>query len=297
MTITKAVIPAAGKGTRFLPATKAVPKELLPIVDKPTLQIIVEEAAQAGIQDFLIITNRGKDAIMDHFDQDPALEDFLLAKNKTGFYECISEIPNLGRFYFLRQKKALGLGHAVGLARDFCGQDPFAVLLGDDVIQGDDPGIGQLIRAYEASGHGIIGVQKVADEDVSKYGIVDPADQVSEKFPFLLQGLVEKPDLADAPSRHAVLGRYVLTPEIFDILDQTLPGKGGEIQLTDALHVLAQAGKISAATFTGDRYDAGDKLGYLKANLAYGLADPDIGASLKDFIQILISDNTPPSIH
>lgn len=289
MTIKKAVIPAAGKGTRFLPATKAIPKELLPLVDKPTLQYIVEEAAQAGIEEFLIITNRGKGAIMDHFDQDPALEDFLLANGKTTLHDAIVDIHQLGRFYFLRQKKAKGLGHAVAQARDFCGNDPFAVLLGDDVIKGEEPGIGQLIQAYEACGHGIIGVQEVAEEDVSKYGIIDPAGQIQEGSPFSLQGLVEKPAISDAPSRHAVLGRYILTPEIFDILDRTPPGKGNEIQLTDALHVLAQAGKLSACVFSGDRYDAGDKLGYLKANIAYGLDDPAIQAPLRAFLEDILA--------
>lgn len=291
MTIKKAVIPAAGKGTRFLPATKAVPKELLPIVDTPTLQHIVEEAVAAGIEDFLIISNRGKDAIIDHFDQDPALEDFLLAQAKEDLYRCITHIPQLGRFYFLRQKKAKGLGHAVAQAREFCGDEPFAVLLGDDVIKSEEPGIGQLIKAYERSGHGIIGVQKVAEDQVSKYGIVEPTSEPRDPSLFTLRGLIEKPEPAEAPSLYAVLGRYILSSEVFDILDSLPPGKDNEIQLTDALHILAQQGKLSACQLVGDRYDAGDKLGYLKANLAYAMDEPDLAAPLKDFMRDLLQDD------
>lgn len=282
--ITKAVIPAAGLGTRVLPATKAMPKEMLPIVDKPAIQYIVEEAARAGITDILIISNRGKDLIEDHFDRMPELEQKLSeSPGKSEQLEEIIGISRLANIYFLRQKETLGLGHAVNRARSFIGDEPFAVLYGDDVIIGEDPACGQLIRAYEEFGKGVLGVKKVAPEDISKYSSLQ-VEPIRDNL-FNCTDMVEKPTPDKVLSLYSILGRCILPPEIFDILDHTQPGAGGEIQLTDAMRELAQRDGMTAVEFTGKRYDMGNKLGILQASVEVGLQHPVIGEDFKTYLK------------
>ncbi|MEL7610106.1 MAG: UTP--glucose-1-phosphate uridylyltransferase GalU [Bacillota bacterium] len=286
--IRKAVIPAAGLGTRFLPATKAQPKEMLPLVDKPTIQFIIEEAVASGIKDILIITGRGKKAIEDHFDRCVELEEELEAKNKTELLKMVRDISDLAQIHYIRQKQALGLGHAISCARSFIGDEPFAVLLGDNVVKSAAPSLKQLIDVYERTGCTVIGVQDVPDEQVSRFGIVgavgDPSADVFE-----VSRLVEKPRLEDAPSHTAILGRYVITPDIFKILERQTPGVNGEIQLTDAFVTLLKSKSIYARRIDGIHYDVGDKLGFLIATVEYALARPDISeqflAYLKDTVQ------------
>lgn len=282
--ITKAVIPAAGLGTRVLPATKAMPKEMLPIVDKPAIQYIVEEAVRAGITDILIISNRGKDLIEDHFDRMPELEQKLSeSPGKSEQLEEIIGISRLANIYFLRQKETLGLGHAVNRARSFIGDEPFAVLYGDDVIIGEDPACGQLIRAYEEFGKGVLGVKKVAPEDISKYSSLQ-VESIRDNL-FNCTDMVEKPTPDKVLSLYSILGRCILPPEIFDILDHTQPGAGGEIQLTDAMRELAQRDGMTAVEFTGKRYDMGNKLGILQASVEVGLQHPVIGEDFKTYLK------------
>ena len=282
--ITKAVIPAAGLGTRVLPATKAMPKEMLPIVDKPAIQYIVEEAVRAGITDILIISNRGKDLIEDHFDRMPELEQKLSeSPGKSEQLEEIIGISRLANIYFLRQKETLGLGHAVNRARSFIGDEPFAVLYGDDVIIGEDPACGQLIRAYEEFGKGVLGVKKVAPEEISKYSSLQ-VDPIRDNL-FNCTDMVEKPTPDKVLSLYSILGRCILPPEIFDILDHTQPGAGGEIQLTDAMRELAQRDGMTAVEFTGKRYDMGNKLGILQASVEVGLQHPVIGEDFKTYLK------------
>lgn len=282
--ITKAVIPAAGLGTRVLPATKAMPKEMLPIVDKPAIQYIVEEAVRAGITDILIISNRGKDLIEDHFDRMPELEQKLSeSPGKSEQLEEIIGISRLANIYFLRQKETLGLGHAVNRARSFIGDEPFAVLYGDDVIIGEDPACGQLIRAYEEFGKGVLGVKKVAPEDISKYSSLQ-VEPIRDNL-FNCTDMVEKPTPDKVLSLYSILGRCILPPEIFDILDYTQPGAGGEIQLTDAMRELAQRDGMTAVEFTGKRYDMGNKLGILQASVEVGLQHPVIGEDFKTYLK------------
>lgn len=282
--ITKAVIPAAGLGTRVLPATKAMPKEMLPIVDKPAIQYIVEEAVRAGITDILIISNRGKDLIEDHFDRMPELEQKLSeSPGKSEQLEEIIGISRLANIYFLRQKETLGLGHAVNRARSFIGDEPFAVLYGDDVIIGEDPACGQLIRAYEEFGKGVLGVKKVAPEDISKYSSLQ-VDPIRDNL-FNCTDMVEKPTPDKVLSLYSILGRCILPPEIYDILDHTQPGAGGEIQLTDAMRELAQRDGMTAVEFTGKRYDMGNKLGILQASVEVGLQHPVIGEDFKTYLK------------
>ena len=285
--ITKAVIPAAGLGTRVLPATKAMPKEMLPIVDKPAIQYIVEEAVRSGITDILIITNRGKDLIEDHFDRVPELESRLLDSDKQEMYDGIIESAHLANIFFLRQKETKGLGHAVNCARNFIGNEPFAVLYGDDVIIGEDPACAQLIRAYEEFGKGVLGVKAVAPEDISKYSslaVTPLRDNLME-----CTDMVEKPSTPEEVlSLYSILGRCVLPPEIFDILDQTPPGAGGEIQLTDAMKTLARTSGMTAVDFTGKRYDMGNKLGILEAQVEIGLQHPVIGEEFKAYLKNLL---------
>lgn len=282
--ITKAVIPAAGLGTRVLPATKAMPKEMLPIVDKPAIQYIVEEAVRAGITDILIISNRGKDLIEDHFDRMPELEQKLSeSPGKSEQLEEIIGISRLANIYFLRQKETLGLGHAVNRARSFIGDEPFAVLYGDDVIIGEDPACGQLIRAYEEFGKGVLGVKKVAPEDISKYSSLQ-VKPIRDNL-FNCTDMVEKPTPDKVLSLYSILGRCILPPEIFDILDHTQPGAGGEIQLTDAMRELAQRDGMTAVEFTGKRYDMGNKLGILQASVEVGLQHPVIGEDFKTYLK------------
>ena len=282
--ITKAVIPAAGLGTRVLPATKAMPKEMLPIVDKPAIQYIVEEAVRAGITDILIISNRGKDLIEDHFDRMPELVQKLSeSPGKSEQLEEIIGISRLANIYFLRQKETLGLGHAVNRARSFIGDEPFAVLYGDDVIIGEDPACGQLIRAYEEFGKGVLGVKKVAPEDISKYSSLQ-VEPIRDNL-FNCTDMVEKPTPDKVLSLYSILGRCILPPEIFDVLDHTQPGAGGEIQLTDAMRELAQRDGMTAVEFTGKRYDMGNKLGILQASVEVGLQHPVIGEDFKTYLK------------
>ncbi|CAB1250035.1 putative UTP-glucose-1-phosphate uridylyltransferase [Ruminococcaceae bacterium BL-6] len=285
MKITKAVIPAAGLGTRVLPATKALPKEMLPIVDKPAIQYIVEEAVHSGITDILIITNRGKDLIEDHFDRAPELEAKLAdggdAKRKS--LDEVIRISRLANLYFMRQKETRGLGHAVGCARSFVGNEPFAVLYGDDVIIGDDPACGQLIRAYEEFGTGVLGVKKVSEDAISRYSSLK-VEPVRGNL-FKCTDMVEKPSPDKVFSLYSILGRCVLTPDIFDILDKTPPGAGGEIQLTDAMRVLARTRGMMAVDFTGTRYDMGNKLGILQASVEVALRHPEIGPGFREYLK------------
>ena len=271
--IRKAVIPAAGLGTRFLPATKAQPKEMLPIVDKPCIQYIIEEAVDSGIEEILIITGRNKRAIEDHFDRAVELEMTLKAQGK---YELLGLVEELSRvtIHYVRQKEPKGLGHAVLCAKQFVGDEPFAVLLGDDIVDAEVPVLKQLMDVYEDCGGTILGVQEVPRDKASNYGIVKPKP-VKEHL-WLAEDLVEKPTLEEAPSRLAVLGRYIISPEIFGILSKTLPGRGGEIQLTDALKKLSEREPVYAYQFEGRRYDVGDKQGYLEATVEYALKRPDL---------------------
>ncbi len=271
--IRKAVIPAAGLGTRFLPATKAQPKEMLPIVDKPAIQYIIEEAIQSGIEEILIITGRNKRAIEDHFDRAVELELTLKAQGKYDLLGLIEEISNV-TIHYVRQKEPRGLGHAVLCARQFVGDEPFAVLLGDDIIDAAVPCLKQLLEVYEDHPGTILGVQEVPQAKVSSYGIVKPVP-VGENI-WRAADLVEKPPQAEAPSRLAVLGRYIIEPQVFDILETTQPGRGGEIQLTDALRVLAADRSVYAFCFDGRRYDVGDKQGYLEATIEFALKRPDL---------------------
>jgi UTP--glucose-1-phosphate uridylyltransferase len=311
--IKKAVIPAAGLGTRFLPATKAQPKEMLPIVDKPTIQYIVEEAVAAGIEDILIITGRGKRAIEDHFDYSVELETLLEEKERLEELHMIRAISEMAQIYYVRQKEPLGLGHAIYCARKFVGGEPFAVLLGDDVVAAEVPCIGQLMAVFAEKGGTVLGVQPVGWQDVHKYGIVDnatvgklqtagaghggrkdgDANSVKEEgFLYRVKGLVEKPAREQAPSNLAVLGRYVLEPEIFSILEHTTPGAGGEIQLTDALHELAASRPVWAYSFRGRRYDVGDRLGFLQATIEFALGRKELSADLTAYLRLLVGTGT-----
>ena len=284
MKIRKAVIPAAGLGTRVLPATKAMPKEMFPIVDKPAIQYIVEEAVRSGITDILIITNRGKGLIEDHFDRAPELEFALSSKNKTDMYEQVVGISKLANIYFIRQKETKGLGHAISCARNFVGNEPFAVLYGDDVIMGDDPACGQLIRAYEEFGKGVLGIKKVPEADISKYSSLK-VENIKDNI-FNCTDMIEKPQTKeDVLSLYSILGRCILPPDIFDILDHTAPGAGGEIQLTDAMCELARTTGMTAVEYTGIRYDMGNKLGVMKAAVETALKHDEIGEGFKEYLK------------
>lgn len=285
--VRKAVIPAAGLGTRFLPATKATPKEMLPIVDKPTIQYIVEEALASGIEEILIITGRSKRAIEDHFDRSIELELNLEASGKTAELEMVKEISGI-RIHYTRQKEPRGLGHAILCAKQFVGDEPFAVLLGDDVVDGKVPALKQLIDVYDKTGASVLGVQEVPLEKVSSYGIVD-SQPTEEARTFTVRDMVEKPALAEAPSRLAVLGRYVITPQVFDILEQTPPGRGNEIQLTDALKVLAKQQAMYAYNFEGRRYDVGDKQGFLEATVEMALKRPDLRDKFLAYLKEIVA--------
>ncbi|AIF53682.1 UTP--glucose-1-phosphate uridylyltransferase GalU [Pelosinus sp. UFO1] len=272
--VRKAVIPAAGMGTRFLPATKAQPKEMLPIVDKPAIQYIIEEAVQSGIEEILIITGRNKRSIEDHFDRSVELEMLLKEQGKYDLLNLVEEIADV-TIHYVRQKEAKGLGHAVLCAKQFVGNEPFAVLLGDDIIDASVPCLKQMMSVYEDCPGTILGVQEVPQDKVCNYGIVKP--QLVKHNLWQAVDLVEKPATSEAPSRLAVLGRYILQPEIFDILENTEPGKGGEIQLTDALRTLAiEKNSVYAYNFEGRRYDVGDKQGYLEATIEFALKRPDL---------------------
>ena len=284
--IRKAVIPAAGFGTRFLPATKATPKEMLPIVDKPTIQYIVEEAKASGIEDILIISGHGKRAIEDHFDSAPALEAELRKKGKLDLLAKVQETADIN-IHYIRQRYMRGLGDAILCARSFMGDEPFAVLLGDDVVYNPgNPALLQLIHAYEQTDGSVLGCQMVAPEQVSSYGIV-AGEQTGKPRLMRVGDMVEKPAPSEAPSRMAVLGRYIITPEIFDILEYTTTGKGGEMQLTDALRVLAKRDAVYAYDFEGKRYDLGDKFGFLKATVEFALRRDDLGPKFRSYLKDL----------
>lgn len=280
--VRKAVIPAAGFGTRFLPATKAMAKEMLPIVDKPTIQFIVEEAIASGIEDILIVTGKSKRPIEDHFDSNIELEANLREKGKNELLELVQETTGL-RIHFVRQSYPLGLGHAVLQAKAFVGDEPFVVMLGDDLMEDEVPLTKQLMDAYERTHASNIAVMEVPHEETSKYGIIDP-DQELEPGLFNVRRFVEKPNPEDAPSNLAIIGRYLLTPEIFEILENQNPGAGGEIQLTDAIDTLNQTQRVFAKRFDGKRFDVGDKFGFLTTSISYGLTHPEIKDKLKDYL-------------
>lgn len=282
MEVRKAIIPAAGLGTRFLPATKAQPKEMLPIVDKPTLQYIIEEAVNSGIEEILIITGRNKSSIENHFDKSVELELELEKKGKEDLLRQVREISNLVNIHYIRQKEPKGLGHAIYCAKSFIGNEPFAVLLGDDIVDGNPPCLKQMIEMYNQYKVTILGVQEVPTEDVNKYGIVQ--GNLIEDRVYKVKDLIEKPSVEEAPSNIAILGRYIINAEIFSILEHTKPGKGGEIQLTDALRELATKEAMYAYKFKGKRYDVGDKLGFLQATVEFALKRDDLR---KDFLKYL----------
>lgn len=283
MAIKKAIIPAAGLGTRVLPATKAMPKEMLPIVDKPAIQYIVEEAVKSGIEDICIITSRGKSIMEDHFDRTPELESRLLASGKQAMYDEIVDIANLANITYIRQKETKGLGHAVYCAKSFVGNEPFAVLYGDDVIIGDKPVCGQLVQAYEAYGLGCVGIKEVSEEDIKKYSSMK-VDALRDNL-YKITDMIEKPaSKEEIFSLYSILGRCVLPPEIFDILETLPKGAGGEYQLTDAMKILARQKGMVGVDFIGTRYDMGNKLGVLKAIVEVGLQHKEIGEDFKEYL-------------
>lgn len=286
MTVNKAIIPAAGLGTRFLPATKAQPKEMLPIVDKPTLQYIIEEAVNSGIEEILIITGRNKKSIEDHFDRSVELELELESKGKMELLEEVRKISNMVNIHFIRQKEPKGLGHAIHCAKTFIGNEPFAVLLGDDIVYSEKPCLKQMIDAYDEYKTTILGVQEVPHEDVSKYGVVDGL-HIEDRV-YKVKDLVEKPAIEEAPSDMAILGRYIINPGIFEILEHTKPGKGGEIQLTDALKELASKEAMYAYNFEGRRYDVGDKQGFLEATVEYALRRDDLKDNFLKYLKTIV---------
>ena len=286
MRIRKAVIPAAGLGVRFLPATKAQPKEMLPIVDKPTIQYVIEEAVASGVEDILIVTGRTKKAIEDHFDKSVELEYQLAAK---GNYELLKEvryISDLANIFYVRQKEPLGLGHAVLCARQFVGGEPFAVLLGDDIIKSETPCLKQLADLYEEKQSSVVAVQEVPAAEVNKYGII-AGESIGERV-YNITDLVEKPEVGKAPSGLAVIGRYIISPRVFTLLANAQPGAGGEIQLTDALRVLCREESVFGLAYEGLRYDAGDKLGYLRATVEFALDRPELADGFGKYLRALI---------
>jgi len=287
--VKKAVIPAAGLGTRFLPATKAMPKEMLPIVDKPTIQYIIEEAIESGIEDILIITGKGKRAIEDHFDSVPELEANLISKNKSELLYLIEETTNIN-IHFIRQSKPKGLGDAILQAKAFVGNEPFVVMLGDDIVQADVPCTRQLIEQYEVTNSSIIGVQPVPDKDTHRYGIVDPSSSISEHL-HKVKSFVEKPAPGTAPSNLAILGRYLLTPEIFKYLETQQVGSGGEVQLTDAITRLNEMQRVFAYEFDGKRYDVGEKLGFIETTIRFALERSDLKEEVLTILKKIINEN------
>jgi UTP--glucose-1-phosphate uridylyltransferase len=285
MKIRKAIIPAAGLGTRFLPATKAQPKEMLPIVDKPTIQYIVEEAVASGIEEIIIIIGRGKRSIEDHFDKSYELEDTLLKKNKLDLLAEVQKISNLVNIVYVRQKEAKGLGHAILCAKSVIGDEPFAVLLGDDIVMSEIPCLKQIIDVFEYYNSSVVAVQHVPDHEVSRYGIIKPKGNLNEANLFHIDSLVEKPRKEDAPSNYAIMGRYVLTPQIFEILARIPYGAGDELQLTDAINELNKHQAVLAYNFVGRRYDIGDKIGFVKATIDFALERDDISEEVYEYIQ------------
>lgn len=286
--VRKAIIPAAGLGTRFLPATKAMPKEMLPIVDKPTIQYIIEEAIASGIEDIIIVTGKGKRAIEDHFDHNFELEQNLIEKEKFELLEKVKQSSEIN-LHYIRQKEPKGLGHAVWCARKFIGDEPFAVLLGDDIVEADIPCLKQLISEYEKTGSSVIGVQSVPDNQTHRYGIIDPLEREGNLHK--VNRFVEKPERGTAPSNLAIMGRYVLTPEIFDLLENQQTGTGGEIQLTDAIQKLNSIQSVYAYDFEGIRYDVGEKFGFIQTTLEFALKDGSLKGQLIDLMETLIEKN------
>ncbi|MGN1401821.1 MAG: UTP--glucose-1-phosphate uridylyltransferase GalU [Bacillus sp. (in: firmicutes)] len=282
--VRKAIIPAAGLGTRFLPATKAMPKEMLPIVDKPTIQYIVEEAIESGVEDIIIVTGKGKRSIEDHFDNAFELESNLMEKNKFDLLEKV-QAPSKVDIHYIRQKEPKGLGHAVWCARKFIGDEPFAVLLGDDIVQADTPCLKQLINEYERTLSSVIGVQTVPDHETHRYGIIDPLKQTGRLHE--VRHFVEKPKQGTAPSNLAIMGRYILTPEIFMFLEKQQKGAGGEIQLTDAIQKLNEIRRVFAYEYEGERYDVGEKLGFVKTTIEFALQNPEIRDDVMKYIEQL----------
>jgi UTP--glucose-1-phosphate uridylyltransferase len=280
--VKKAIIPAAGLGTRFLPATKAMPKEMLPIVDKPTIQYIVEEAIESGIEDIIIVTGKGKRSIEDHFDHSFELEQSLLDKGKFELLEEVQKSSKLVDIHYIRQKEPKGLGHAIWCARKFIGNEPFAVLLGDDIVKAETPCLKQMMDQYERYNASIVGVQTVKENEASRYGIVD-GNQLGERF-YSVNNLVEKPKQEDAPSNLAIMGRYILNPMIFDILSSQKPGAGGEIQLTDAIAKLNQYEAVYAYDFEGTRYDVGEKMGFIQTTIEFALQREDLRNQLLKYL-------------
>ncbi|KZM52252.1 UTP--glucose-1-phosphate uridylyltransferase [Geobacillus stearothermophilus] len=284
--VRKAIIPAAGLGTRFLPATKAMPKEMLPIVDKPTIQYIVEEAMASGIEDIIIVTGKGKRAIEDHFDYAFELEQLLKQKGKLDLLEKVKE-PSKVDIHYIRQKEPKGLGHAVWCARNFIGDEPFAVLLGDDIVQAETPCLKQLIEQYERTFSSVIGVKRVPEEETHRYGIIDPLEQQGRRYQ--VRRFVEKPAPGTAPSNLAIVGRYVLTPEIFLFLEKQEVGAGGEIQLTDAIGRLNEIQRVFAYEFEGKRYDVGEKLGFIETTIEFALQNEELRADLLAFLEQIVA--------
>lgn len=285
--IRKAIIPAAGLGTRFLPATKAQPKEMLPIVDKPAIQYIVEEAIESGVEDIIIVTGKHKRAIEDHFDKSVELELLLEEKGNRELLDLVKRLSNLADIHYIRQKQPLGLGHAVYCARKFIGDEPFAVLLGDDIIQSRKPTLKSMIEIYEEKRTSVICAMEVPHEDVERYGIIAPERELGQGV-IAVGDLVEKPHPDQAPSNLAVIGRYIIEPDIFGLLERAKPGKGGEIQLTDALRELNRKKRMVAYRLEGTRYDVGDKFGYLKATIDFALERPQLGRDVRRYIQDLV---------
>ncbi|KOF08684.1 UTP--glucose-1-phosphate uridylyltransferase [Planococcus glaciei] len=289
MQVKKAIIPAAGLGTRFLPATKAMPKEMLPIVDKPTIQYIVEEAIASGIEDIIIVTGKGKRSIEDHFDHAFELEETLRVKGKTDMLDSVLQTSKV-EIHYIRQKQPLGLGHAIWSARKFIGNEPFAVLLGDDIVENDEPCLAQLMQQYEKTGSSVIGVQQVAPKDTNRYGIIDPISVVGKLIS--VNQFVEKPAAKTAPSNYAIMGRYILTPEIFDFLGEHHLGAGGEIQLTDAIQKLNEIQTVYAYEFEGRRFDVGEKFGFIETTVEFALKRPE----LRDQLLILFEKKLNESL-
>jgi UTP--glucose-1-phosphate uridylyltransferase len=284
--VKKAIIPAAGLGTRFLPATKAMPKEMLPIVDKPTIQYIIEEAVASGIEDIIIVTGKGKRAIEDHFDNSFELEQNLIEKGKFELLSEVQKSSQMADIHYIRQKEPKGLGHAIWCARKFIGNEPFAVLLGDDIVQAEKPCLKQLIDQYERYHASVLGVQKVAKEEVSRYGIVN-GNEIGERF-FSVNSLVEKPKMEEAPSNLAIMGRYILNPRIFDILGEQGPGAGGEIQLTDAIAGLNRYEAVYAYDFEGTRHDVGEKMGFIQTTIEYALQKEELRSDLLNYLSAVL---------
>ncbi|MEE9145405.1 MAG: UTP--glucose-1-phosphate uridylyltransferase GalU [Candidatus Binatia bacterium] len=289
MKVKKAVFPVAGLGTRFLPATKAVPKELLPIVDIPTVQYVVQEAVESGIKEVILVTGRGKDSIQDHFDLAPELERMLEERGQTETLQALRRVTEMTEVVTVRQKRPLGLGHAVLCARDLVGDEPFAVLLADDIIDSQVPCLRQLLDVFEEKQESVIALLRVPQEEVHRYGIIKGEETAPRQY--AIQDMIEKPSPDVAPSQLAIIGRYVLRPEIFAILEKVSPGKGGEIQLTDGLLQLAQQREVYGYEFVGERYDVGDKIGFVRATVAYALKRPELEGKLREYLQTVVSKN------